>query len=75
MLRYDRQKLNGRSWPPARLVIGKVLEELLSQLPGEGPLFPTIKKMDDRSRACFMWKLCKRVAMQLDIRIAGLPSP
>lgn len=64
VLRYDRQKLNGRSLPPACLVIGKGLEVILRQLPTTGPLFPTIRKMDDRSRACFMWKLCKRVAVQ-----------
>jgi len=60
VLKYDRQKLNGRSLPPACLVIGKGLEVILCQLPATGPLFPNITKMDDRSRACFMWKLCKR---------------
>lgn len=64
VLRYDRQKLNGRSLPPACLVIGKGLEVILRQLPSTGPLFPTIAKMDDRSRACFMWKLCKRVGIK-----------
>jgi integrase len=64
VLRYDRQKLNGRSLPPACLVIGKGLEVILRQLPSSGPLFPNIKKMDDRSRACFMWKLCKRVSIE-----------
>lgn len=64
VLKYDRQKLNGRSLPPACLVIGKGLEEILRQLPSKGPLFPTIAKMDDRSRACFMWKLCKRVGIK-----------
>lgn len=64
ILRYDRQKLNGRSLPPACLVIGKGLEEILHQLPSNGPLFPTITKMDDRSRACFMWKLCRRVKIE-----------
>jgi integrase len=63
VLRYDRQKLSGRSLPPACLVIGKGLEVILRQLPSNGPLFPTISKMDDRSRACFMWKLCKRVGI------------
>ena len=63
VLRYERQKLNGRSLPPACLVIGKGLEVILRQLPGTGPLFPTITKMDDRSRACYMWKLCKRVGI------------
>jgi len=63
VLKYDRQKLNGRSLPPACLVIGKGLEVILRQLPSTGPLFPTIAKMDDRSRACFMWKLCKRVGI------------
>lgn len=64
VLKYERQKLNGRSLPPACLVIGKGLEVILHQLPSTGPLFPTITKMDDRSRACFMWKLCKRVGVQ-----------
>jgi integrase len=64
ILKYERQKLNGRSLPPACLTIGKGLEEILKQLPKKGPLFPTIAKMDDRSRACFMWKLCKRVKIE-----------
>lgn len=64
VLKYSRQKLNGRSLPPACLVIGKGLEVILRQLPSTGPLFPTIAKMDDRSRACFMWKLCKRVGIK-----------
>ncbi len=64
VLKYSRQKLNGRSLPPACLVIGKGLEVILRQLPSTGPLFPTITKMDDRSRACFMWKLCKRVGIK-----------
>lgn len=64
VLKYDRQKLNGRSLPPACLVIGKGLEVILRQLPSTGPLFPNITKMDDRSRACFMWKLCKRVGIK-----------
>jgi len=64
VLRYERQKLNGRSLPPSCLVIGKGLEVILRQLPGTGPLFPTIAEMDDRSRACFMWKLCKRVGIK-----------
>lgn len=64
VLKYDRQKLNGRSLPPACLVIGKGLEVILRQLPSTGPLFPNIAKMDDRSRACFMWKLCKRVKIE-----------
>jgi len=64
ILRYDRQKLNGRSLPPACLSIGKGLEEILQQLPKKGPLFPNITEMDGRSRACFMWKLCKRVCIE-----------
>jgi integrase len=64
VLKYDRQKLNGRSLPPACLVIGKGLEVILRQLLSTGALFPTIAKMDDRSRACFMWKLCKRVGIK-----------
>ena len=64
VLTYGRRKLSGRSLPPACLVIGKGLDAILRQLPDIGPLFPTITKMDDRSRACFMWKLCKRVGIQ-----------
>ena len=64
VLTYGRQKLNGRSLPPACLVIGKGLDAILRQLPRTGPLFPNITKMDDRSRACFMWKLCKRVKIE-----------
>jgi integrase len=66
VLTYRRQKLDGRSLPPACLTIGKGLEKILRQLPGQGQLFPTITLMDDRSRACFMWKLCKR------LKIAGI---
>lgn len=64
VLKYDRQKLNGRSLPPACLVIGKGLEEVLQQLPKAGLLFPNIRTMDDRSRACFMWKLCRRLNIE-----------
>ncbi len=64
VLTYGRQKLNGRSLPPACLVIGKGLDAILRQLPRTGPMFPNITKMDDRSRACFMWKLCKHVKIE-----------
>jgi integrase len=64
VLSYDRSKLEGRSLPPACLVIGKGLEEVLQQLPKTGPLFPNLTKMDDRSRACFFWKLCKRLKIE-----------
>src|ERR1700733_4233427 len=63
-LSYNRSKLEGRSLPPACLVIGKGLEEVLRQLPKRGALFPNITKMDDRSRACFFWKLCKRLKIE-----------
>ena len=63
-LTYNRSKLEGRSLPPACLVIGRGLEAVLHQLPTEGPLFPNITKMDDRSRACFFWKLCKRLKVE-----------
>jgi len=45
VLRYNRQKLDGRSLPPACLVIDKRLEVILRQLPVKGPLFPTIMIM------------------------------
>jgi integrase len=64
VLSYDRSKLEGRSLPPACLVIGKGLEEVLQQLPKTGPLFPYISTMDDRIRACFIWKLCKRLKIE-----------
>jgi integrase len=64
VLTYHRAKLDGRSLPPARLVIGKGLEEVLRQLPKTGPLFPGIRTMDDRSRACTFWKLCKRLKIE-----------
>lgn len=64
VLRYDRKKLTGRNLPPACLVIGKGLEVILRQLPDTGPLFQTITKMDDRSRSCFMWKLCGRLGIK-----------
>ena len=64
VLSYNRSKLEGRSLPPACLVIGKGLEEVLQQLPKTGPLFPYISTMDDRIRACFFWKLCKRLEIE-----------
>lgn len=64
VLCYDRSKLEGRSLPPARLAIGKGLEEVLGALPKEGPLFPGIRQMDDRSRSCTFWKLCKRLKIE-----------
>ncbi len=64
VLSYGRAKLDGRSLPPACLVIGKGLEAVLRQLPKTGPLFPRITLMDDRSRACFFWKLCKRLKIE-----------
>lgn len=64
VLTYRRKKLEGRSLPPACLVIGKGLEEVLRQLPATGPLFPGITLMDDRGRACFFWKLCKRLKIE-----------
>ena len=59
-LSYRRRKLEGRKLelPAASLGIGKGLEEVLRKLPKEGTLFPKISSMDDRSRACFFWKLC-----------------
>ena len=64
VLSYSRSKLEGRSLPPACLVIGKGMEEVLRQLPATGPLFPYIGTMDDRIRACFFWKLCKRLQIE-----------
>ncbi len=61
ILSYHRRKLDGRDLPPANLVIGRGLEEVLKELPRYGPLFPRISQMDDRSRACFFWKLCRRL--------------
>lgn len=64
VLRYDRQKLKGRELPPACLKIGKSLAAVLSELPSEGPLFPKLSKMDDRSRSCLIWKRCKRLGFK-----------
>jgi integrase len=64
VLSYHRGKLDGRNLPAACLVIGKGLEQVLRQLPTQGPLFPHICTMDDRSRACFFWKLCKRLKIE-----------
>jgi integrase len=61
VLAYGRAKLEGRSLPPARLAIGQGLEAVLKQLPQQGPLFPGLREMDDRARACTFWKLCKRL--------------
>ena len=64
ILSYDRSKLEGRHLPPACLAIGKGLQEVLRQLPKSGPLFPHVTLMDDRSRACTFWKLCKRAKIE-----------
>jgi len=61
VLCYGRAKLDGRNLPPARLAIGKGLEAVLRQLPQEGALFPKLREMDDRARACTFWKLYKRL--------------
>jgi integrase len=60
-LTYQRAKLSGRNLPPACLVIGKGLEEVLRQLPKKGLLFPNLSKLDDRTRASLFWKLYKRL--------------
>ena len=64
VLSYHRSKLEGRNLPPACLVIGKGLEEVLQQLPKTGPLFPYLITRDDRRRADFFWKLCMRLKIQ-----------
>ena len=64
VLSYNRSKLEGRSLPPACLVIGKGLEEVLRQLPKTGPLFPHITTQDDRRRADLFWKLCTRLKIE-----------
>ena len=60
VLSYVRRKLEGRNLPPACLAIGKGLEEVLRQLPTTGALFPHISTQDDRIRANYFRKLCKR---------------
>ena len=47
---FNRQKLDAEA-EPARLPIGATLERVLAQLPGEGPLFPTIRKATSNHRA------------------------
>jgi integrase len=64
VLTYHRAKLDGRGLPPARLIIGRGLEAVLRQLPQKGPLFPGIREMDDRGRACTFWKLYKRLKIE-----------
>ena len=64
VLTYHRAKLDGRGLPPARLIIGQGLEAVLRQLPQAGPLFPGIREMDDRGRACTFWKLYKRLKIE-----------
>lgn len=87
-LSYRRKKLEGRELdlPAACIGIGKGLEEVLRQSPSNGPLFPGITKMNDRSRACFFWKLCKkfkfehvslhsyRYSFAERAKIAGIPA-
>lgn len=60
VLSYVRRKLEGRNLPPACLVIGKGLEAVLHELPKTGALFPYIFTLDDRIRANYFGKLCKR---------------
>jgi len=69
VLTYDRQKLKGRELPPASMAIGKSLGELLRKLPKEGPLFPHITTMNDRSRSCLMWKRSKRLNFEKGISL------
>lgn len=64
VLCYSRAKLDGRNLPPARLAIGKGLETVLNQLPATGPLFPKLREVDDRARACTFWKLYKRLKIE-----------
>jgi integrase len=66
VLSYARRKLAGRDLelPAASLGIGRALGELLKELPQQGFLFPRIAGMDDRSRACYFWKLCKKVGIE-----------
>jgi integrase len=64
ILTYHRAKLDDRDLPPARLAIGKGMEEVLRLLPSSGPLFPKLREMDDRARACTFWKLCKRLKFE-----------
>jgi integrase len=64
-LYYARQKLKARGQGNACLVIGTALEEILRQLPAEGPLFPHLRTLQESRRSNYFWT--KRVK-------AGLPD-
>lgn len=58
VLEYRRQKLGNLS-EPARLTIGKKLREILHTCPGNGDLFPTIKKSAANARATEFRRRCR----------------
>ena len=55
---YQRCKLKQEA-PPAQLVIGPRLRELLRKLPTSGPLFPKWSKVKDSARASEFRRRCK----------------
>lgn len=64
-LYYARQKLKNRRQGSACLAIGQALEDLLKQLPSEGPLFPHLRTLQESRRSNYFWT--RRVK-------AGLPD-
>ncbi|MCP5517218.1 MAG: tyrosine-type recombinase/integrase [Verrucomicrobiales bacterium] len=64
LLVYFRQKLRGRAAPPAQLVIGPRLAEILEQLPKEGPLFPKIQQLSANHRAAEFNRRCRLLGIK-----------
>lgn len=61
---YSRQKLRGRAAPPAQLVIGPRLAEILEQLPKEGPLFPKMQQLSANHRAAEFNRRCRLLGIK-----------
>ncbi|HWB60948.1 MAG TPA: tyrosine-type recombinase/integrase [Chthoniobacteraceae bacterium] len=60
---YQRKKLGPHS-EPARLTIGRKLQELLETLPKVGDLFPTIKGISANHRAAEFRRRCRILGIQ-----------
>ena len=58
ILCFQRKKLKSDA-TPCMLRIGPALAELLRKLPQEGPLFPSMKRMDSKHRAAEFCRRCR----------------
>jgi integrase len=63
VLSYRRKKL-GPDSEPARLTIGKKLQEILEHRPGTDALFPTIKKISANHRSAEFRRRCRLLGIQ-----------